>query len=210
MYTPKHFRADELAHMHALIRGHNFGILVTQGADGAPFATHLPFLLDERGGSNGALLAHVARANPQWRDLAAGQEALAIFQGPHAYVTPSWYSSGPNVPTWNYSAVHAYGRARIVDDPAELRGMLGALVDYHESSFEQPWHMNLPDDYMERMMRGVVGFEIEITRLEGKLKLSQNRNAEDRQRVTEALAESDDRLSAATGALMREMKIDAA
>jgi transcriptional regulator len=210
MYTPKHFRTDDLAHMHALIRSYNFGILVTQGAEGAPFATHLPFLLNERQGPNGALLAHVARANPQWRDLAAGQEALAIFQGPHAYVTPSWYSAGPNVPTWNYGVVHAYGRARIIDDPTELREMLGALVGYHEASFEQPWPMDLPDEYMERMIRGVVGFEIPIARLEGKLKLSQNRNAEERRRVAEALAESDDQLSAATGALMLELKIDAA
>jgi transcriptional regulator len=186
MYNPKHFRTDDLAQMHDLIRRHSFGILVTQH-EGAPFATHLPFLLDERRGPYGTLLAHLARPNPQWHDLAAGQEALAIFQGPHAYISPSWYGVAPSVPTWNYAAVHAYGAARIVDDPAELRATLAGLVDANESRFEQPWRMDLPEDYMERMLRGIVGFEIAIARLEGKLKMSQNRGADDRRRVVDAL-----------------------
>jgi transcriptional regulator len=196
MYNPKHFCADDIAQMHDLIRHHSFAILVTQHA-GAPFATHLPFLLDARRGRHGTLLAHLARPNPQWHDLAAGQEALAIFQGPHAYISPSWYGVVPSVPTWNYAAVHASGTARIVDDPAELRAMLARLVDENESRFEQPWRMDLPEDYMDRMMRGVVGFEIAITRLEGKLKMSQNRSADDRRRVVDALERHGDHATAA-------------
>lgn len=201
MYNPKQFQMSELAPMHALIRQHNFGILVTQH-DGAPFATHLPFMLDAERGPYGTLLAHVARPNPQWHDLAEGQEALAIFQGPHAYISPSWYTVAPSVPTWNYAIVHAYGRPRIVSDPTELHTMLARLVDMHEAGFVEPWRMDLPADYMERMMRGVVGFELEITRLEGKEKLSQNRSAEDRAGVVAALRPSADPLVAAVAGMM--------
>lgn len=203
MYNPKHFQTADIAQMHALIEQHSFGILVTQH-ENAPFATHLPFLLDATRGPHGTLLAHMARPNPQWRDLAAGGEALAIFQGPHAYISPSWYASAPSVPTWNYTIVHAYGTARIVDDRDELRAMLARLVDTHEAGFEQPWRMNLPEDYLERMMRGVVGFELAITRLEGKRKLSQNRAAADRAGVAAALRTSADPAAAAVGALVEE------
>jgi transcriptional regulator len=203
MYTPKHFLTEDVARMHELMRRYSFATLVTRH-DGAPFASHLPFLLDERRGPRGALLAHLARGNPQWRDLADGQEALVIFQGPHAYVSPSWYGVAPSVPTWNYAAVHAYGRARIIEEPSELRRLLGALVELHEASFGQPWRMDLPDEYMQRMVRGLVGFEIEIARLEGKLKLSQNRPADDRRRVVAALEESADPLGLATAKLMAE------
>jgi transcriptional regulator len=201
MYIPKSFASDDLAQLHALMRRHSFAILVTQH-DGTPFATHLPFLIDPERGAHGTLLAHMARANPQWRDLAAGQEALAIFGGPHAYVSPSWYDTSPSVPTWNYAAVHAYGVARLVEDRDELHAMLEKLVDTHESAFEQPWRMDLPADYLDRMMRAVVGFTIEITRLEGKLKLSQNRTASERSRVAEALATSADPLAVGTAELM--------
>jgi transcriptional regulator len=203
MYIPKHFQTGDTAQMHALIRRHNFATLVTQH-DGAPFASHVPFLLDTTRGPHGTLLAHLARANPQWHDLAAGQTALAIFQGPHAYVSPSWYTAELSVPTWNYAAIHAYGTARIVEDRDELYGLLKALVDTHEAGFAQPWPMDLPGDYVDKMMRGVVGFEIAIERLEGKLKLSQNRGADDRERVIAALAESPDPTTAGVAELMRE------
>jgi transcriptional regulator len=204
MYNPKHFATEDLAQMHALMGRYNFATLVTQH-DGAPFASHLPFLVDPARGPYGTLLAHVARGNPQWRDLADGQTALAIFQGPHAYITPSWYSVELSVPTWNYATVHAYGAARIVDDREELYAMLKRLVATHEAGFEQPWPMDLPDDYMDKMMRGVVGFEIEIARLEGKLKLSQNRSAEDRARVEAELSASPDPTTAGVAALMAEL-----
>jgi transcriptional regulator len=144
----------------------------------------------------------MARANPQWRDFAAGREALVIFQGPHAYISPSWYESHPSVPTWNYAVVHAYGVPRIVEDHDTLYSMLEALVSTHEAAFVQPWRMDLPHDYMEKMMRAVVGFEIEIARLEGKLKLSQNRSEQDQQLVAEALSQSEDRLSVDVAAMM--------
>ena len=201
MYIPKHFQADDTAQMHALMRRHNFATLVTQH-EGAPFASHVPFLLDTTRGSHGTLLAHLARANPQWHDLAAGQAALVIFQGPHAYVSPSWYAAELSVPTWNYTAVHAYGSARMLEDREELYALLKALVDTHEAGFAQPWPMNLPDEYMSNMMRGVVGFEIAIEHLEGKLKLSQNRSVDDRRHVIAALAESPDPTTAAVADLM--------
>lgn len=203
MYNPKHFRTDDVAQMQALMRANSFATLVTQH-EGEPFASHLPFLVDTTPGPRGRLLAHVSRANPQWHDLAAGQTALVIFQGPHAYVTPSWYTAELSVPTWNYATVHAYGTARIVEDRDELYDMLKLLVTTHEAGFEQPWPMKLPDEYMNNMMRGVVGFEIAITRLEGKLKLSQNRSLEDRQRVADELAASTDQTSLALASMMRK------
>jgi transcriptional regulator len=205
MYIPNSFREDDARELHELIRQYNFGILVTQH-EGAPFATHLPFLIDASRGQHGVLLAHMARANPQWRDFAGGGEALAIFQGPHTYISPSWYEVAPSVPTWNYAVVHAYGTPRIVDDHGELYRMLQRLVHTHESPRESPWPMDLPDEYMDRMMRAVVGFEIEITRLEGKHKLSQNRPANDRRRVTEALGASGDTLDRAVAEMMRAEK----
>jgi transcriptional regulator len=205
MYIPNSFREEDPARLHALMRQYNFATLVTQH-DGMPFATHLPFLLDGERGRHGTLLAHMARANPQWRDFAAGPAALVIFQGPHAYISPSWYAAHPSVPTWNYAAVHAYGIPRIVEDHAELRRMLGALVDTHEAAFAQPWRMELPDDYMDKMMRAVVGFKIEITRLEGKFKLSQNRAEDDQRRVADALEQSKDGLSIGVAELMQETK----
>jgi transcriptional regulator len=205
MYIPNSFRADDRAQLHALMRQYNFAILVTFH-EGAPFATHLPFLLDGERGPHGTLLAHMARANPQWRDFAAGTEALVIFQGPHAYISPSWYEVHPSVPTWNYAAIHAYGIPRVVEDPTKLSQMLQALVDTHESAFAQPWRMELPGDYLDKMMRAVVGFEIAITRLEGKLKLSQNRSVSDQQRVTQALASSDDWLGIGVARMMEEIQ----
>ena len=201
MYLPNSFRAEDRAQLHGLMRAYNFAILITQH-DGAPFATHLPFMLDAERGPHGTLLAHMARANPQWRDFASGGEALVIFQGPHAYISPSWYETHPSVPTWNYAIVHAYGVPRPIEDHDRLYRMLEALVDTHEAGFDQPWRMDLPGDYMDKMMRAVVGFEIEITRLEGKLKLSQNRSEHDQRGVAEMLAASSDPLGADVAALM--------
>ncbi len=201
MYLPKSFQIEDLAELHAFMRAFGFATLVTQHA-GAPFASHLPFLLDAERGPHGTLLAHMARANPQWRDFTAGGEALVIFQGPHAYISPSWYETHPSVPTWNYAVVHVYGQPRIVEDHATLHHMLETLVDTHEAAFAQPWRMDLPHDYLDKMMRAVVGFEIEITRLEGKFKLSQNRPATDQRHVVDALAASGDPLGVGVAELM--------
>ena len=199
MYLPKSFQIEDLAELHAFMRAYSFATLVTQH-QGAPFASHLPFLLDAERGPHGTLLAHMARANPQWRDF--GGEALVIFQGPHAYISPSWYEAHPSVPTWNYAVVHAYGIPRIVEDHATLHHMLETLVDTREAAFAQPWRMDLPPDYLDKMMRAVVGFEIAITRLEGKLKLSQNRSEHDQHQVAEALGQSEDQLDRGVAEMM--------
>ena len=203
MYIPKHFREDDLNTLHDLMRVYSFATLITQH-EGVPFATHLPFILDAQRGPYGTLLAHVARANPQWRDFNSEQEVLVIFQGPHAYVSPSWYEVELSVPTWNYAAVHAYGIPRLIEDGEELYQLLKVLIETHESQFENPWPFQLPDDYLQKMMRGIVAFEIEITRLEGKFKMSQNRTASERENVIAALNASSDTQPAAE--LMAGMK----
>jgi len=124
MYLPKPFREDDPARLHALIRAHGFATLISE-RDGEPFASHLPLLLDAERGPRGTLLGHMARANPQWRSFDQGRAALAIFHGPHCYVSPSWYANAPAVPTWNYAAVHAYGRPRVLEDGGEVRALLG-------------------------------------------------------------------------------------
>ena len=179
MYIPPAFREDDTTALHGLIRQHPFGILVTRDA-GSSFASHLPFLIEEDGGL-GVLRAHVARGNGQWRDLAEQSEVLVIFHGPHAYVSPSWYETKPSVPTWNYVAVHAYGAPRLLEGPETHERLLRDLVREFESGFESPWPFDLPADYTAGMIRAIVGFEIRITRLEGKLKLGQNRSPADRQ-----------------------------
>ena len=204
MYLPKSFQIEDLPELQAFMRAYNFASLVSQH-DGAPFASHLPFMLDAERGSYGALLAHLARANPQWRDFSAGGEVMVIFQGPHTYISPSWYETHPSVPTWNYAIVHAYGIPRIVEDHASLQRMLEMLVDTHEAGFAQPWRMDLPQEYLDKMMRAIVGFEIEITRLEGKFKLSQNRSERDQQLVTQALAQSEHPLDLAVADLMADV-----
>ena len=189
MYIPKAFREDDISKLYNFIQAYSFATLVTQH-EGMPFATHLPFLLDPERGPNGILLAHMARANPQWHDFASAQEVLVIFQGPHTYISPSWYEVELSVPTWNYAVVHAYGLPHLIEDGEELYKLLKTLIQTHEANFEKPWPFQLPDDYLQRMMRGIVGFEIEITRLEGKFKLSQNRTETERENVIAALQES--------------------
>ena len=203
MYTPPAFREDDLPTIHALMRENSFAILVTQ-QDGVPIATHLPFMVDTERGPYGTLLGHMARANEQWRAFVEQQEALVIFQGPHAYVTPSWYDPGLNVPTWNYAAVHAYGTTRLIEDEATLYAMLIRLTATHEAGFEQPWLFEMGADDFRGKLKGIVGFEIEIVRLEGKMKLSQNRSLEDQKRVAAALAESQNTTVASVGQLMKE------
>ena len=207
MYLPKSFQIEDLAELHGFMRAYNFASLITQH-QGAPFASHLPFLLDAERGPHGTLLAHLARANPQWRDFDTTSEALVIFQGPHAYISPSWYETHPSVPTWNYAVVHAYGVPRIVEDHATLHHMLQVLVDTHEAAFARPWRMDLPHDYLDKMMRAVVVFEIEITRLEGKLKLSQNRSEHDQHHVAEALGQSEHPLDRDVAELMGSAKVE--
>jgi transcriptional regulator len=203
MYLPKAFDASERARCHALIQAESFATLVTTDETGLPFATHLPVLLDGDRGSLGTLLAHVARPNPQWRHFGPGRPALVVFQGPHAYVSPSWYATHPSVPTWNYVAVHAYGVPRLVEEAAAVKVMLGRLVHTYEAGRPEPWTVeSLPVEYVDRMIKGIVAFEIPIDRLEGKAKLSQNRSPEDQARVAAALRADGDGLSRAVADLM--------
>ena len=182
----------------------SFATLVTQ-QDGVPVATHLPFLLETGRGTYGTLRAHIACGNAQWKSFNGEQEALVIFQGPHAYISPSWYEVELSVPTWNYAAVHAYGVPEIIEDNAVLYDLLKALIQKHESQFEKSWDFQLPDDYVQKMMRGIVGFEIRITRLDGKFKMSQNRTDVEQQQVIAALRDSQDELHNGVAELMSEM-----
>jgi transcriptional regulator len=203
LYVPGHFDASDVEWCHARIREEPFGTLVTADHAGVPFATHIPFLLDADRGPRGTLLGHVARGNPHAGVLASHRPALAIFQGPHAYVSPSWYGVHPSVPTWNYVAVHAYGVPAVIDDPAHVRAIVARLVETHEAGQPVPWRIDaLPEDYLTGMLRGIVAFEMPIERLEGKAKLSQNRSEDDRARVRTALADSGEPLATAVAALM--------
>lgn len=187
MYVPQHFSVDDQTHLHEVIRHNAFGV-VTSLVDGRLMATHLPFMIDPARGPHGTLLAHMARANPHWRGFDGKSEVLVVFSGPHGYVSPSWYAKGPAVPTWNYVAVHAYGVPALHDDLAVSRSHLGQLASIYEAGLERPWHIDdEPKDFIDKMIPGVVAFEIPIARLEGKAKLSQNRPTEDRARVIAAL-----------------------
>lgn len=195
MYVPKPFRVDDRDLLDAVVRDNPFGLLIGT-MDGAPFATHLPFLLD-----GDRLLAHVARGNPHWRSIDGRTKMLAVFSGPHAYVSPRWYAAGPAVPTWNYVAVHVYGEPRIVEDATSVRGMLDRLVDTYEAG---AWTVGDQDsDFVDGMMRGIVAFEMPLTRIEGKFKLSQNRSAADRRRVAAALGKSSDAAAVQVARIMR-------
>jgi transcriptional regulator len=192
VYTPKHFREDDLAVLHTLMRDYSFATLVSTQEDRLPIATHLPFVFEPEPAPYGTLRAHMALGNPQWRTFDPEREVLVIFQGPHAYISPSWYEAELSVPTWNYATVHAYARPHIIEDQDELYAHLKTLITKHESEFTEPWPFQLPADYVERMMKGIVGFALEITRLEGKFKMSQNRTENERSRVSAELRASED------------------
>lgn len=206
MYIPRHTLITDQTLMHRFMQRFSFATLVTV-EQGSPFATHLPFMLDTQTGTCGTLIAHLARANKQWKSFAEQQEVLIIFQGDHTYISPSWYSEPVSVPTWNYMVVHAYGTPRIIEDEAAIVPMLDRLVQTHEQHYAQPWRMDLPEDYMHQQMQAIVAFEIELTRLEGKFKLSQNRSAVDQQRVIAALLASDDEMAQAVGHEMEKLQV---
>jgi transcriptional regulator len=187
MYLPAFNRVTDPTILHDLMQRFSFATLVTQH-EGRPFATHLPFLVEPESGAHGRLVAQLAHANPQWTDFAPDVEALVIFQGPHTYISPSWYEAHPSVPTWNYAVVHAYGVPRVLEDEAAITEALRRLVATHEGGFAEPWGLEqVPAEYLQTMQRGIVTFELPIGRLEGKLKLSQNRSPADRARVIAAL-----------------------
>ena len=203
VYLPPAFSEARPEILIAHIERHDFGLLLSHGAAGI-VASHIPFLAELRDGKL-HLQGHLARPNPQVAELASGGESLAIFSGPHAYVSPGWYAEQPAVPTWNYADVHAYGAVRLIDDAGWLRDFLQRLSDRHEAHEAAPWRMQeLAAPYLEGMLRGIVGLEIAVTRLEGKFKLSQNRPAVDRPRIVAALDRRADPESQAVAQLMRE------
>ncbi len=187
LYLPELFAERDLAALHAFLDENAFATLISPDPLD-PHITHLPLLLDRAHGPSGTLLGHVARANPHWRRLEEQPAVLAVFHGPHAYVSPSWYAVHPSVPTWNYAVVHVHGNARVMHEPQDLEALVRRLVERYEGPRPQPWHLDLPADYQAGMLKGIVGFAIEITAITGKFKLSQNRPAGDRERVTDALA----------------------
>lgn len=206
MYTPSAFKETDQTALHRWIDQTRLAIVVTNGPDGM-HASHLPLLLRPDDGPHGTLLGHLAKGNPQWRDLANGQEALVIFPGADAYVSPSFYPSKALhekvVPTWNYTAVHAYGRAEVFSDAERLRQLVSDLTDKHESGRTFPWSVDdAPADYIDGMLRAIIGFALPIERLEGKRKLGQNRSAEDYAGVREGLAASTDLLDRNIAQLM--------
>ncbi len=207
MYIPKAFREDDTETLYTFMCNYNFATLVTT-QNGVPLASHLPFLLDTERGSYGTLMAHMARANPQWQTFDSRQEALVIFQGPHAYISPSWYEDDVelSVPTWNYAVVHAYGTPHLIEDTARLYSILQATVQTFEGHFERPWEVQPLNGYMQNKMRGIVGFEISITRLEGKFKLSQNRSTNDQAQVADVLNSRSDALSTDVAQLMNKRR----
>jgi transcriptional regulator len=189
MYQPPAFREDRIDVQHALIRAHPLGLLITAGPAGLT-ANLFPFLIDAQGTESGTLRLHIARANPQWQQLEAVDECLVVFQGPHDYVTPSWYATkretGKVVPTWNYATVHVWGRPRVVNDNAWLRRQLDDLTASREKLRQAPWAVDdAPADFVAMQMRAIVGVEIPISRIEGKWKMSQNRPEADRAGVIE-------------------------
>jgi transcriptional regulator len=188
MYIPKHFELTDTKTMHDLMRQFSFATIVSV-LEGLPFATHMPVVVRPELGEFGTLRTHVAKANPQWESFSSDSEILVIFQGDHTYISPKWYETHPSVPTWNYVTVHAYGRPKIVEEPERVRELLDELIGSYEG--EKGWNSSgLSEKYMDGMMRGIVAFEIEITRLEGKMKLSQNRSETDRQGVIAGLETS--------------------
>ena len=194
MYLPSAFRQDDLAELHAQLQASPFALLTSAGATGVQ-ASHLPLLLAPDEGEFGTLYGHFARANPHWRDLQGGAEALAVFSGPDAYISPDWYPAkaehGKVVPTWNYIAVHARGPVELIEEPERLLQIVSRLSDQHESGRERPWAVSdAPREYIDSMLRAIVGFALPIRRLEGKWKLGQNRSAADQAGVRDGLAAS--------------------
>lgn len=207
MYIPKHFEEARLDVLHDLMRAHPFASFITMGADGLS-VDHLPFTVSPEPPPFGVLRCHVARANPVWKGFSTSIESLVVFNGPHAYISPSWYASkkehGKVVPTWNYAVVHAFGWPQVKDEPDWLTDLLVDLTDQHEAAQTYPWKISdAPKEYTDKMLRSIVGIEIPITRIYGKWKQSQNRSVEDRQGVIAALETCADHQSKTVAELVR-------
>ena len=208
MYTPASFEQSDLTTLQDFIEQHSFGVLITTPANvdrTTMNASHLPFLLDRSGSTNGRLIGHMARANCQWQE-ADNREALVIFSGPHAYISPSWYTAQNVVPTWNYVAVHASGILKVINERDRLLQIIRDTVDVYESSREPAWSLSGPEpEFIDKLLDAIVGFEIEIDELQGKWKLSQNHDADRRSGVIEGLRRNNNPLDAAVAGLMADL-----
>jgi transcriptional regulator len=201
MYVPKINQIEDRAALLAYMRAYSFAALATSGAGGL-MATHLPFVIEEAGGQI-TLLAHMAKANPQWRDFAAGGEALAIFMQPHAYVSPRLYDSRQNVPTWNYVAVHAYGRPLLIEGRAAKIELQKKLIRQYDPGYLEQM-AELTDAYLDAKLAVIVSFSIAVTHIDARYKLSQDKNPAERERIARDLEASGDSVAAETARLMRE------
>jgi transcriptional regulator len=196
MYLPRHFEEQRPEVLRQLIEAHPLGELITFGSNGLA-ADHVPMEFDPEPLPLGTLRCHVARANPLWREHRKDVEALVVFQGPSAYISPSWYPSkretGKVVPTYNYAVVHAYGTLQVIDDPVWLLALVDRLTRRHEAALPSPWNVaDAPEDYVQSMLRAIVGIEIQVSRLLGKWKISQNRGLADRGGVARGLEKTGD------------------
>jgi transcriptional regulator len=211
MYTPPHFAINHPQDLHAIVRQHPLGALVTTGPDGLD-ANHIPFEFDAAHGEHGLLTAHVARANPVWQQCKDGADVLVIFRGNESYISPNWYPSKHEahrqVPTWNYEVVHVHGRLTVMDEEKFVRGLVARLTREHETTEPRPWKMgDSPPDYIDQMLKAVVGIQVEIMRIEGKAKLSQNREARDRLTAADTLiARGEESLGRAMREAVKEAK----
>jgi transcriptional regulator len=196
MYVPSQFEENRPEVLHQLIGEHPLGMLVTLDPDGLN-ANHIPFEFDPEPAPYGVLRAHVARSNPVWRTFSADVEALVVFQGAQAYISPAWYATkqqdGQVVPTYNYMVVHAYGAMHVIDDPVWVRGLVERLTDRHEAGRASPWKVaDAPRDYIDKLLSAIVGIEIPISKLVGKWKVSQNQPQANRDGVVNGLSEIGD------------------
>ncbi|QCI66769.1 FMN-binding negative transcriptional regulator [Phreatobacter stygius] len=204
MYTPPAYREDRLDILHDLMRQWSFATLISSGPDGL-LATQLPFLIDANSGK-GRLVTHLARANPQCAHLADGREALVVFQGPHAFISPSWYDNRQTFPTWNYTAIHAYGRPVTSDDADVLRALLKRVIARYDTPLGGPWRFeDMPEAAIAPRLKAIIAVEIDIDRLEGKLKLNQDKTPADRAGVIAELEGSDDPVATQTATMMRRL-----
>jgi transcriptional regulator len=204
VYIPEHFRLRHHQDAIAFMRANPFAILISTTDEG-PYATHLPLSI-HADQNQFVLRGHVAKANPHWRYLEQNPECLAIFHGPHAYISPTNYTARESVPTWNYAAVHVYGKARIFSEEGDVHAMLNELMQTFEPTYREQWE-TLSPKYRENMLRQIVGFAITVTKLEGKFKLSQNRPKEDQANVLASLDKSDDSTISGVAKLMKEQEL---
>lgn len=202
MYTPVSFVENDLSILHSCIEENSFATLVTTDSEG-PAVSHLPLLLDREAGPNGTLIGHMAKANPQWREITNG-DALAVFHGPHAYISPGWLKEQNVVPTWNYVAVHVTGKVQLVEAPSGLLDIVRRYVNVYEASMPEPWQLESADsEFIQKLLDAIVGFTIEIESIEGKWKLNQNHTEERRQKIIAGLECRPDEGSGQVADLMR-------